>query len=170
AFIYVCLWYLYSQQPLTEFFNKFSLYKNLENLDATLGFDHIYVTNVSSRPGAHEKLKSIGNKLNLEIEFFSTTSQLDSESQPLQKAYINHNIYQSILDHNYRSALILEDDIDIELNIKSIMTDIHHILPANWEILYLGHCSNWEGSSGEPLPDQNHGQSIYKLFKSNRPY
>ncbi|CAG8607256.1 23090_t:CDS:1, partial [Racocetra persica] len=50
------------------------------------------------------------------------------------------------------------------------MADIHRMLPTNWEILYLGHCSNWEGKSGEPLPDYNHGQSIYKLFISNRPY
>ncbi|CAG8762017.1 13068_t:CDS:2 [Cetraspora pellucida] len=142
TFAYISLWYFYSQQPLLDLFNKFSFHKNLENDDMTLGFDHIYVTNVSNH-----------NKLHL-----------------LQKNYVSNSIYQSIVDHNYKSALILEDDIDIELNIKSIMTDIHPILPANWEILYLGHCSNWEGSSGEPLSDQNHGQSIYKLFKSNRPY
>ncbi|CAG8607271.1 23091_t:CDS:1, partial [Racocetra persica] len=94
----------------------------------------------------------------------------NNEPQLLQKAYASYNIYKSIVDHNYRSALILEDDIDFELNIKSIMTNIHHTLPDNWEILYLGHCSNWEGKSGEPLPDYNHGQSIYKLFKSKRPY
>ncbi|CAG8776431.1 14810_t:CDS:1, partial [Racocetra fulgida] len=102
------------------------------------------------------------------------TSQFNSEShnepQLLQKALASHNIYQSIVDHNYRSALILEDNIDFELNIKSIMTNIHRILPDNWEILYLGHCSNWEGKLGEPLPDHNQVQFIHKLFKSKRPY
>ncbi|CAG8769925.1 10362_t:CDS:1, partial [Racocetra fulgida] len=118
----------------------------------------------------YEKLKLMENELSLTFEFFPTISQINSESQPSQKTYINHNIYQSIVNHNYRSALILEDSIDFEFNIKSIMVDIHRILPPNWEILYLGHCNNWEGKSGEPLPDYKHGQSIYKLFISYRPY
>ncbi|CAG8475059.1 9428_t:CDS:1 [Cetraspora pellucida] len=174
TFTYVSLWYFYSQQPFLDLFTKFSFHKNLENVDMTLGFDHIYVTNVSSRPGAHEKLRSIEKKLNLEFEFFPITKQFDDKDHNklhlLQKAYVSNSIYQSIVDHNYKSALILEDDIDVELNIKSIMTDIHHILPINWEILYLGHCSNWEGKSGGPLPTYNRKESIYKLFKSKRPY
>ncbi|CAG8809738.1 16104_t:CDS:1, partial [Racocetra fulgida] len=54
--------------------------------------------------------------------------------------------------------------------ITSIMVDIHRILPADWDIIYLGYCNNSEGKSGEPLPDRNNNSPVYKLFKSEMPY
>ncbi|CAG8748438.1 9011_t:CDS:1, partial [Racocetra fulgida] len=54
--------------------------------------------------------------------------------------------------------------------ITSIMVDIHRILPADWDIIYLGHCNNSEGQSGEPLPGSDNNSSDYKLFKSEKPY
>ncbi|CAG8521222.1 14049_t:CDS:2 [Cetraspora pellucida] len=43
--------------------------------------------------------------------------------------------YESIINYGYGSVLILEDDIDIEIRITSIMVDIHRILPADWDIV-----------------------------------
>ncbi|CAG8611914.1 12429_t:CDS:1, partial [Racocetra persica] len=159
-----------------------SLIKKSKPWNSTLGFDNIYVTNVSERPGKREKLESIAKKLKLRFEFVQAISQSDvdalkrfspsSELQPPQKAhYLSHyKIYQSIVDNRYDSALILEDDIDFELNIVSIMTDTHRNLPADWEILYLGHCSELEGATNEYLLDSNDISSEFKLFKSKRPY
>ncbi|CAG8567110.1 24862_t:CDS:1 [Gigaspora margarita] len=172
------LWSFKLQEPL------FNSTKNLLNKNLNpkfLGFDHIYVINISNLPGTYEKLKSVEDKLNLEFEFYPTVSQFDNEAlnkfnqnslQPSQKAYyISHyKVYQSIAQHKFESTLILEDDIDFELNISSIMTDIHQTLPADWEILYLGHCSDWERNSNEYLSNYNDGLSTYKLVKSKRPY
>ncbi|CAG8677073.1 31313_t:CDS:2 [Gigaspora margarita] len=154
-FLYVGLW---SKELLFNSTKNF-LNKNLNS--KFLGFDHIYVINISSLPGTYEKLKSVEDKLNLEFEFYPAVSQFDNEAlnefnqntlQPSEKAYY------------------IKDDIDFELNISSIMTEIHQTLPADWEILYLGHCSDWERNSNEDLSDHNDGLSIYKLFKSKRPY
>ncbi|CAG8504076.1 15953_t:CDS:2 [Dentiscutata erythropus] len=55
--------------------------------------------------------------------------------------YISHYlVYKSIIDNGYRSALILEDDVDFETDITEIMTGIHRNLPAYWDTLYIGHC------------------------------
>src|SRR5581483_6689738 len=71
--------------------------------------------------------------------------------------WINHyKVYQSIIDNDYGSALILEDNIDIEVEISSIMSDVQKILPSDWEILYLGHCGNTEGTFDEPLMNDDY--------------
>ncbi|KAF0355553.1 glycosyltransferase family 25 protein [Gigaspora margarita] len=178
VFMYISLWSLKSQESLLNSTKNFPN-KNLNQ--KFLGFDHIYVINISSLPGTYEKLKSVENKLSLEFEICPAVSQFDNEAlnefnqnslQPSQKAnYISHyKVYQLIAQHKFESTLVLEDDIDFELNISSIMTDIHQTLPADWEILYLGHCSDWERNSNEYLSDYNDGLSNFKLFKSKRPY
>ncbi|KAF0376082.1 glycosyltransferase family 25 protein [Gigaspora margarita] len=151
-------------------------------LNSTLGFDNIYAINLSGQPDKREKLESMAEKLNLKLEFSTTISANDFDSVkkfnptntliPSETAhYLNHYmIYQSIVDHGYDSALILEDDIDFELDILSIMTNTHRNLPADWEILYLGHCSELEGDSNALLPDNNDEDLEYNLFKSKKPY
>ncbi|KAF0485068.1 hypothetical protein F8M41_022880 [Gigaspora margarita] len=61
---------------------------------------------------------------------------------------MRNNDYRSdvndIIENNqirslYDSALILEDGVDMELSITSIMTDIHSLLPLDWDLLNLGH-------------------------------
>ncbi|CAG8837314.1 39955_t:CDS:1 [Gigaspora margarita] len=49
-------------------------------------------------------------------------------------------IYSSIIYNRYDSALILEDGVDMELNITSIMTNNHSLLPLDWDLLNIGHC------------------------------
>ncbi|CAG8443323.1 27575_t:CDS:1 [Dentiscutata erythropus] len=178
-FAYVCFWSLNIQIPHFNFTKQFIN----QNFNSTfLGFDHIYVINISSLPGTYERLKLIENKLNLNFEFFPAVSQFDnellnefnqSELSSSQKAYYfsHYKIYQSIAQHKYESALILEDDIDFEHNITSIMTEIYQTLSADWEILYLGHCSDWERNSDMYLSENNNNSpSTYKIFKSKRPY
>ncbi|CAG8676941.1 11349_t:CDS:1, partial [Dentiscutata heterogama] len=147
--------------------------------NSTLGFGHIYVINLLSRPDRRKKLETLANKFNLDIEFIPAVSKDDEEAQvdprsglrSTHKAcYLSHyRTYKLIEERGYESALILEDDIDIELNIASIMTDIHQIVPSDWEILYLGFCSNWEGW-GDPIEDKNNISPSYKLYNSKMPY
>ncbi|CAG8716039.1 28593_t:CDS:2, partial [Dentiscutata erythropus] len=59
----------------------------------------------------------------------------------VKSCYLSHYlIYQLIIDNEYENALILEDDIDMELNITNILTDIYPHLPNDWDVLYVGHC------------------------------
>jgi GR25 family glycosyltransferase involved in LPS biosynthesis len=173
--IYVFLWRLYV-------LNFVSFKKLPKNLNSTLGFDHIYVISPLGQIERREKMKKIERALGLEFEFFLAYTPEISQStldnfyphcklSPHDKAsFVNHyRVYESIARHGYDNALILEDDVDLEFNITSIMHNVHRILPENWDLLYLGFCSNWEGVFSEPLPDDN-DSSVYKLFESEKPY
>ncbi|KAI0757477.1 hypothetical protein C8Q80DRAFT_1133858 [Daedaleopsis nitida] len=46
------------------------------------------------------------------------------------------------------AALILEDDVDMERDIDARLQDVWQILPADWDILFLGHC--WSNESRYP--------------------
>ncbi|CAG8808799.1 22531_t:CDS:1, partial [Gigaspora rosea] len=109
VFLYVSLWCLKSQEPL---FKSTKNFLNKNSNSKFLGFDHIYVINISSLPGAYEKLKAVENKLNLELEFYPAVSQFDNEIlnefnqnslQSSQKAYyISHyKVYQLIAQHKF---------------------------------------------------------------------
>ena len=180
---------LYTYQPfyrLKDFSFDISSGKFYKNWNSTLGFDHIYVINSSShsdrmRDAARDKMRYAAHKLDLKLDVFPAISYDDDhaleEFYPDSKldfsykaTYIDHyRIYQSIIRNRYRNALILDDNLDFEFNITSIMFNVHKILPADWDLLYLGFCNRWEGVYSNPLPDDNNS-SVYKIFESKRPY
>ncbi|CAG8519195.1 4263_t:CDS:1 [Diversispora eburnea] len=126
---------------------------------STLGFDHIYVINLDNRTDRKEKMQMIANYHNLDFDFFSAVSKDDiktlnkypSSLSPRHKAcYVSHyKVYESIVTHGYNSSLILEDDIDLEEDIKRIVVEeVLPYLPENWELLYIGSCfagGIWDG-------------------------
>ncbi|CAG8855722.1 34803_t:CDS:1, partial [Gigaspora margarita] len=79
----------------------------------------------------------------------------------------HYKVYQSIIKHGYESALILEDDVDFELNIDSIITDTFKLLPSNWDLFYLGYCS-YEERNGHFVDGQDNS-ATYKLYRSTLP-
>ncbi|CAG8712025.1 9269_t:CDS:1 [Racocetra persica] len=136
-------------------------FKLIKETNSTLGFNKIYLINHEDESDYLKlirKLTKLSDRLCLVFTNFSATSSHSS----------HYGIYKSITDLEYGSALILEGDIDIELRITSIMVDVHRILPADWDIIYLGYC-NSEGKSGEPLPGSHNILSGYKLVKSEKP-
>ncbi|KAF7340469.1 hypothetical protein MVEN_01967200 [Mycena venus] len=46
------------------------------------------------------------------------------------------------------AALILEDDVDMEADIKERLSVIWNLLPSDWDIVFLGHC--WSNESFYP--------------------
>ncbi|KAJ7715382.1 hypothetical protein B0H16DRAFT_1339939 [Mycena metata] len=46
------------------------------------------------------------------------------------------------------AALILEDDLDIEADVKARLLSVWSLLPADWDIVFLGHC--WSNESHYP--------------------
>ncbi|CAI2185943.1 17959_t:CDS:1 [Funneliformis geosporum] len=121
-------------------------------------------------------MEAIANALSLDFDFFTaisydneTLNEYKSDLSPSHKAcYVSHyKVWELIAHQKYESALILEDDVDFEMNISSIVFKVHRDLPVNWEMVYLGHCSN----EGDYFFKFHHwfNKSLYKLFKSNVP-
>ncbi|KAJ7159687.1 hypothetical protein C8R46DRAFT_1001914 [Mycena filopes] len=46
------------------------------------------------------------------------------------------------------AALILEDDVDIEADVKERLRSVWNLLPPDWDIVFLGHC--WSNESHYP--------------------
>ncbi|PCH33188.1 hypothetical protein WOLCODRAFT_93084 [Wolfiporia cocos MD-104 SS10] len=51
-------------------------------------------------------------------------------------------------EHSHDVAVILEDDVDMERDIRNRLQDIWGLLPAQWDIVFLGHC--WSNESHYP--------------------
>lgn len=49
-------------------------------------------------------------------------------------------IWQDMLAKGHSTALILEDDIDMEWDMDRHVPNIMRVLPADWDIVYFGHC------------------------------
>ncbi|CAG8636230.1 12687_t:CDS:1 [Acaulospora colombiana] len=116
----------------------------------------------------------MSNVLNLTFDFFPAVSKFDSKtlkkynsslSDDRKACYAGHyEVYRSIINNGYRNALILEDDVDIELNITSIVHGIYPTLPPNWDLLYVGHC--WFENKE---PCDNKTTSAFRLYYSKMP-
>ncbi|KAJ6511616.1 hypothetical protein C8R47DRAFT_1296827 [Mycena vitilis] len=47
-----------------------------------------------------------------------------------------------------KAALVLEDDVDMEVDIKERLLSVWNLLPPDWDIVFLGHC--WSNESHHP--------------------
>ncbi|KAE9398637.1 hypothetical protein BT96DRAFT_976330 [Gymnopus androsaceus JB14] len=65
---------------------------------------------------------------------------------------------------NEHISIIFEDDIDVEKDIRQRLARIWHVLPGDWDIVFLGHCWSNESfypaislseSSSSPLPSSS---------------
>ncbi|CAG8569720.1 16111_t:CDS:1 [Cetraspora pellucida] len=99
-------------------------------------------------------METLGNYLGLDLDIFKAVNKYDHVAlrrlnksnlgSGVKACYLSHyTIFNLIIENNYENALIFEDDVDMELNITDIMTEVHRNLPHNWDMLYLGHCNEW---------------------------
>ncbi|KAJ2660220.1 hypothetical protein IWW48_003052 [Coemansia sp. RSA 1200] len=148
---------------------------------ARLGFDHIYVIHNLGHPDRLVRMARVLQLLRITAEFVPVVEPPQpppTESSPspaasnnmssLQKNIIEwhtrHRIYRDMAEQGYRSAMILDDSVDMELNIKTIMRAIHRHVPADWDMLFPGHCGAFEGIQPRPNPD-----SLPSLRLANMP-
>ncbi|CAG8560402.1 8142_t:CDS:1 [Acaulospora morrowiae] len=154
----------------------FSGTTTIKNYDRTLGFEHIYVVHLEHRKDRLFKMMAIEKELDVDFEFFPAVNLNDSETlnkyhhfhhkNPNHKAcYVSHyRILDSIVSKGYKSSLILEDDVDMEVNFLSLVKNVFRLLPSDWEIIYFGHCNRGEDRGdfiGEALD--------FKVYKSSSP-
>lgn len=55
--------------------------------------------------------------------------------------YYNHmRVLQAVVKEGLGSALILEDDVDLEWDLDRLWANIHRRLPSDWDTVFLGSC------------------------------
>ncbi|KAJ2317213.1 diphthine--ammonia ligase [Coemansia sp. RSA 2702] len=105
------------------------LYLSIKQAYSRAFTDHIYCINQASRLGRKARMTELFAHMQLDAEMFAG-SHLD--------------VWQDVINHEYQYALVIEDDVDFELD---AVASIHRALntldaqKANWDILYIGHCS-----------------------------
>ncbi|CAG8558529.1 6748_t:CDS:1 [Dentiscutata heterogama] len=144
------------------------------NCTNTLGYEHVYVINLEYRIDRRKKMEALGDYLGLDLDIIKAVNKFDNgalsrlnmsnlEAGP-KACYLSHySVIESIVKNGYKNTMILEDDVDMELNITDIMSEVHRNLPNNWDILYLGSCHE----EGNELLKTN--LTIHKLHKSGYP-
>ncbi|KAL7337212.1 hypothetical protein BJY59DRAFT_704659 [Rhodotorula toruloides] len=65
-----------------------------------------------------------------------------------------------ILENGDRSALVLEDDVDVEWDLERLWSRIERRLPEDWESAFLGHCWGKELLKPQYLHPNLHRSSI----------
>ncbi|CAG8696430.1 21240_t:CDS:1 [Dentiscutata erythropus] len=144
------------------------------NSTTVLGFEHAYVINLEYRDDRRKKMKALGDYLGLDLDIIKAVNKFDDralsklnmsnlEAGPKACYLSYYSVIESNVKNGYKNAIILEDDVDMELNITDIMSEVHRNLPNNWDILYLGSCHE----KGNKLIKTN--LTIHKLHKSRYP-
>ena len=54
--------------------------------------------------------------------------------------YSHTRVWKKIVENDDQSALVLEDDTDLEWDIERTWPNVERALPKDWEIVFLGHC------------------------------
>ncbi|KAK9899305.1 hypothetical protein P389DRAFT_209278 [Cystobasidium minutum MCA 4210] len=62
--------------------------------------------------------------------------------------YSQTRVWKKMVENKDKSALILEDDVDMEWDIERIWPNIERALAPDWEVVFLGHC--WGRELGKP--------------------
>jgi GR25 family glycosyltransferase involved in LPS biosynthesis len=112
-------------------------------------FDKVFLINLKRRPDRLEQAKKECEKIGLEYELFEAIDGdtlniiIENKSLYWNKAALgillsNYNIIKIAKEKNYKSILILEDDIEFDSNFISILEKNWSNIPSNWETFFLG--------------------------------
>ncbi|KAK5109800.1 hypothetical protein LTR62_006533 [Meristemomyces frigidus] len=108
---------------------------SLDNiLNTTLGFQKIYVINLPRRTDHRDQASLAAHLTDLQIEYIDGVTEVEEKTLPLGGDAITSegaigawrahaNVYRAIVENNITSALVLEDDSDWDIRIKSQMQE-----------------------------------------------
>jgi glycosyl transferase family 25 len=129
-------------------------------------FDKVLVLTVPRFKERHEKVKQ--RLAGIEFEFFYGTDKNELTPEFINQHYVydkkaslsvrqvfpemntgeiacslSHcNIYEAIIENNWKRVLILEDDVVPDFGNLASLPDTLKELPADWELFYLGYLKN----------------------------
>ncbi|KAJ2717125.1 hypothetical protein H4R19_000210 [Coemansia spiralis] len=113
---------------------------------ARLGVDHIYIVHRIGHPQNLLRMARVLQQLRISAEFVPVLpppagADASSVMSPeiIAEWHTRLCIYRDMEMAGYRSALILDDSIDMELNINVLMRAVHHRVPVGWDMISLGH-------------------------------
>ncbi|CAK1360694.1 hypothetical protein CB0940_06691 [Cercospora beticola] len=132
--------------------------------NATLGFQKIFVINLASRTDRRDSATLAATLTGMKFEFVEAVTHVDQKFMPpgaedvdlkegAAAAWRSHvNILRRIVDENISSALILEDDADWDIRIKSQMRDFARASRRLLQPLVNGTDQSLEARFSRPLP------------------
>ncbi|KAJ2664950.1 hypothetical protein IWW48_000564 [Coemansia sp. RSA 1200] len=130
----------------------------------TLGFHHVYVVSERTHESRRREMARLMRFQGILFGFYPATSPHDIDNPDSYTHWVgedhwarpmaNHtepsellahfrthmNIINDVVRLQLPSALVLADDVDLELDVKQQMHAIVETLPTTWEILFLAHC------------------------------
>ncbi|KAJ2846454.1 hypothetical protein J3B02_004405 [Coemansia erecta] len=113
----------------------------------------------------------------LKFDYSQTYSQEESDALAIENGYLingthlacylSHlSAYRHIVAENIETALVLEDDVDMELDVKNrhaaIMSQLYRRYGADWDMLFVGHCTSDANEPGlvQPYTRETDGQLV----------
>jgi GR25 family glycosyltransferase involved in LPS biosynthesis len=97
-----------------------------------------------------ERLQPADPAFNVSEALYDPVEPMDSRQvvPAVLSTWFSHTrAIKAMLANGDDSALFLEDDVDIEWDVEGRWASIHRKLPADWEVIFLGHCWGREMTS-----------------------
>lgn len=161
---------------------------------STFQFSHVYV--LSGSTSRLDYIRPVLDRVNLEYEVFpgpapddrrvqeiwdaieswklTTTETRKIQQVPVKQlrgrlgCTVGHvAMWKDMVAHNYSTALFLEDDIDVRINIEALLEESLKAIPDNWQALYPGYCSTrWTATGNGTAPTMANGKIWSRLSRA----
>ncbi|EME39463.1 glycosyltransferase family 25 protein [Dothistroma septosporum NZE10] len=142
-------------------------------LNATLGFEKIFVVNLPLRSDHRDAVSLAAHFTELQINYVDGVTEVDSRAFPpwengtdlgingLKSWRAHMNIMRRMVEENISSALILEDDADWDLRIK---TQLHTFARASRVLIQpIRDTGNQFLDSSYPIPSDGRGPEEFNI-------
>ncbi|KAJ1960533.1 hypothetical protein IWQ62_004196 [Dispira parvispora] len=151
---------------------------NRVGMHTRLGTDKVYLLNLPQRKDRLRSMELLLELLHVQFTVFPATDKEEVKSESLWingktglrdaqlACWKSHmRIYEDVAnDPSIDTALILEDDVDIHLDIANkVQLALDAAKSQAWDMLYVGHCSGFEGHKENVLNATAH------LYKAEYP-
>ncbi|KAJ1663775.1 hypothetical protein IW140_004523 [Coemansia sp. RSA 1813] len=121
--------------------------------------DHIYCINEENKMGRKSRMAELLRYMHLQGEIFS------------KKQAKHIDVWRDMINNGHKRALVVEDDVDFEIDAVAVIgKSIEALNKTNtdWDIIYVGHCSVEENSTGSGKSPVYSG--FGRLYRSVHPF